>query len=146
MAVKIPVRDGEAQVADYSVTDLSTNAIKYGSTKYITAVLDNDKFVNEYIDGYEASALPDNLVADRLDSAGYSLALTEDTDGLDTLAKGVKGKDKAGIAFAAGDVRQGKTGTHVTATESVYAYAVSCMIALDNAKVPQDGRYMIVTP
>ena len=105
LAVKIPVRDGEAQVADYSVTDLSTNAIKYGSTKYITAVLDNDKFVNEYIDGYEASALPDNLVADRLDSAGYSLALTEDTDALDTLAKGVKGKDKAGVAFASGDVR-----------------------------------------
>lgn len=146
LAVKIPVRDGEAQVADYSVTDLGSNAIKYGSTKYITAVLDNDKFVNEYIDGYEASALPDNLVADRLDSAGYSLALTEDTDALDTLAKGVKGKDKAGVAFAAGDVRQGKTGTKVAPTASVYADAVSCMIALDNAKVPQEGRYMIVTP
>lgn len=37
--------------------------------------------MNEIIDGFDAESVPGQLVADRLDSAGYSLALQADTDG-----------------------------------------------------------------
>lgn len=143
-AVKIPVRDGETEVADYDKTNISNNKVTYGSTAYITAVIDNDKFVNEYIDGYEAEAVPDNIKAQRVTSAGYSLASVIDTNALKTLVNAVKGLDKAGNAFT--DVRAGKTGTKVVATKSLFNDIVSCAVALDNAGVPAEGRYALVTP
>ena len=72
--VKIPVRDTEVEVKAYNKStgiDLSE-----GSTSYIDLNIDQDEAVNELIDGYDAAAVPDNLIADRLDSAGYSLALS----------------------------------------------------------------------
>lgn len=143
-AVKIPVRDGETEVADYDKTNISNNKVTYGSTAYITAVIDNDKFVNEYIDGYEAEAVPDNIKAQRVTSAGYSLASVIDTNALKTLVNAVKGLDKSGNAFT--DVRAGKTGTKVVATKSLFNDIVSCSVALDNAGVPAEGRYALVTP
>ena len=70
-AVKIPVR-AEATTGEYDVA--TGMAITAPTTSYITLVLDNDYAVNELIDGYVADAVPDGLVADRLDSAGYALA------------------------------------------------------------------------
>ena len=52
-----------------------------GDTTYLTVNIDKDKAVNEIIDGFDAASVPDDLVADRLDSAGYSLALQVDSDG-----------------------------------------------------------------
>jgi hypothetical protein len=155
-AVKIPVRDGETVVGDYSTTNLSGNTIKYGSTTYITAVIGNDKYVNEFIDGYEADAVPDNLIADRLDSAGYSLAATADTDGLLTLVRGVQGLDRAGSSFASTDPRYQKAGyvkamTALTGSGSLsatdaYELVLELWQKLDEANVPQEGRYLIVNP
>lgn len=42
--------------------------------------IDKDKYVNELIDGFDAASVPDNLVADRLDSAGYAMGVSFDTD------------------------------------------------------------------
>ena len=70
-AVKIPVR-AEATVGDYDIANGGTLANP--KTSYETLVCDNDKFVNELIDGYVASAVPDGMVAERLDSAGYAMA------------------------------------------------------------------------
>ena len=147
-AVKVPVRDGEVTVNDYSTTNLSSNAATYGSTKYITAVLDADKFVNEYIDGFEADAVPDNLVADRLDSAGYSLANIMDTDAVNALCYAIAGKDHAGTAYAATDPRYQKVGTQVemSGSKTIFDAIVDAMVAQDNAHVPAEGRYLIVTP
>lgn len=72
-AVKIPVRDTEVTVGTYDKQEGAT--MTHGSTSYLTVTVDKDYAVNELIDGYDAAAVPDNLVADRLDSAGYSLAL-----------------------------------------------------------------------
>lgn len=76
-AVKIPVRDTEVAVGtEYDIkngVDMGTSA-----TTYMTLPIDKDMYVNELIDGYEAAAVPDNLAADRLDSAGYSLAVKTD--------------------------------------------------------------------
>ena len=78
-SVKVPVRDTEVAVNDY---DKQTGAeLTGGDTTYLTVNIDKDKAVNEIIDGFDAVSVPDDLVADRLDSAGYSLALQVDSDG-----------------------------------------------------------------
>lgn len=84
-AVKIPVRDTEVAVGDYNKQ--SGGELSFGSTTYKTLPIDKDKYVNELIDGYEAAAVPDNLVADRLDSAGYSMGISLDSDLVDELVK-----------------------------------------------------------
>ena len=72
-AVKIPVRDTEVTVTSYNKQSGATKS--YASGSFITLTISKDKAVNEIIDGFEADAVPDNIVADRLDSAGYSLAM-----------------------------------------------------------------------
>lgn len=74
-AVKIPVRP-DMEAGEYNRANGITLAA--GSTSYITLPIDKDQAVNELVDGYEAAAVPDNLIADRLDSAGYALAVDED--------------------------------------------------------------------
>lgn len=76
-AVKIPVRDTEATVGTYSTA--TGKVLTVGATTYQTLNINEDIAVNEIVDGYEASAVPDGLIADRLDSAGYALALSIDT-------------------------------------------------------------------
>ena len=126
-AVKIPVRDTEVAVSDYDKTNGIASAT--GSTSYQTLTIDKDKGVNEIIDGYDAQAVPANLVADRLDSAGYSLAQSIDTDGAtELLANGTK-SNKASID-----------------KDTAYAAVVDLRTALSKANVPSDGRYLLVTP
>lgn len=152
-AVKIPVRDGNPTVASYSKTAVGNNALTYGSTAYITATLDNDKFVNEYIDGYEAAAVPDGLVADRLNAAGYALAAAEDADGIATLINAVQGKNRAGNSYPSTDPRYQKAGTVTPVSTAdgfskttAYSFAVGLAKALDEKNVPQEGRFLIVDP
>lgn len=77
-AVKIPVRDTEVKVGDYNKTTGGT--LTTGSTTYKTLPIDKDKYVNELIDGYDSASVPDNLVADRLDSAGYAMGISLDSE------------------------------------------------------------------
>lgn len=127
-AVKVPVRDTEVAVSDYDLTD-GTDATR-GATSYETILIDKDKAVNELIDGYEASAVPDNLQADRLDSAGYSLGLQLDKDGAGVLeAKGTKDTDKAPLT-----------------EKTIYSFFVKKRTAMAKLGVPAQGRFAIVTP
>lgn len=76
-AVKVPYR-AEATVAAYNpATGLAGTDT---ATSFRTIAIDKDYAVNEIIDGYEAAALPDGLVAERLDSAGYALGKQADND------------------------------------------------------------------
>ncbi len=128
-SVKIPVRDAEVEVSDYD----KANGIqgKTGSTSYENMNITKDKAVNEIIDGYDAAAVPDGLVADRLDSAAYSLARQIDSDG-------------AAVLLA------GATKTTLTAAltaETVYDECVNLRTAMSKANIPNDGkRYLLVTP
>lgn len=138
-AVNIPVRDAEVVVQDYN--RLTGVDLTNGDTNYIKVLIDKDKAVNELIDGYEASAVPDNLVADRLDSAGYSTASAIDADALAILGNLHK------ATYNSTDPRYGKKAT--TATESgdnPFGDVTSAGEALDLAYVPTTGRYVIVTP
>lgn len=126
--VKIPVRDTEVQVSDYD----KANGIEAtnGSTSYIDFPITKDKAVNETIDGYDAQAVPDKLVADRLDSAGYSLAARIDSDAATTLLAG-------------------STVMNVSALtkENIYDTIVDIRTAMSKANIPNDGkRYLLCTP
>ena len=82
-AVKVPVRNTDVAVNDYDVkngVDLSQSA-----TSYLNIPIDNHKAINELIDGYESAAVPDNLVAQRLESGAYVIASTLEKDAIDKL-------------------------------------------------------------
>lgn len=129
-SVKIPVRDTEVEVKDYNT---STGAgLTEGSTTYKTLIIDKDKAVNEICDGYIATAVPDGLLAERLDSAGYSMALQIEKDSIAVLEDTSK-------------VTKLPTVTALTKT-TVYDAIVDAGVALDDANVPQVGRYLIVSP
>ena len=83
-AVKVPVR-GEVVIGDYNKT--AGMELSEGSTTYKTITITHDKAINELIDGYDAAGVPDGIVADRLDSAGYTLAKTLDNDAFNVLAE-----------------------------------------------------------
>ena len=127
-AVKVPVRDTEVTVSAY---DKAAGAEKStAETSFLTVPIDKDYAVNEIIDGYDAEAVPDNLVADRLDSAGYSLALQMNTDGTTELVT-------AGTAASS---------TAALTKATVYEAFVDARTTLSNNKVPTQGRFALVTP
>lgn len=126
--VKIPVRDTEVTVGDYNKATGLTLAS--GTTTYLDLSLDKDKGVNEIIDGYDAAAVPDGIVAERLDSAGYSLAAQVDADSISCL-------ESNGTINA--------TKTALTAS-TVYAMFVDLRTALSNSNVPTEQRWAIVSP
>ena len=127
-AVKIPVRDTEVAAGDYDTA--AGVALGTGTTTYLTMTIDKDKAVNEIIDGYEAAAVPDGIVAERLDSAAYSLQAAIDTDGATALTTG-------GTTYGFG----------LTDKTNIYDNIVDVRKALSSANVPNDGRrFLLVTP
>lgn len=81
-AVKVPVR-AEVTVADYDV--VSGTTLNTSATTYLDIPINKNKAINELIDGYEAQAVPDNMVAQRLESGAYSLAAQLEADTITTL-------------------------------------------------------------
>ena len=126
-AVKIPVRDTEVSVSDYDKSNGITAGT--GTTTYQTLTINKDKAVAEIIDGYDAAGVPDSLTADRLDSAGYSLAQTLDNDGGSILLS-------EGTAYNAASVD----------STTAYDLIVDVRKEMSKAKVPTQGRYLLATP
>ena len=128
--VKIPVRDTEVAVKKYDKAkglDPET-----GSTTYLDLNIDQDEAVNELIDGYDAASVPDGIVAERLDSAGYSLGLSIDKKSIEAL------QAVAGATISA-------TKTAVTETNA-YKLVLEAKRVLSRKGVPADGRFLIVAP
>lgn len=128
--VKIPVRDTEVAVKKYDKAkglDPET-----GSTTYLDLNIDQDEAVNELIDGYDAASVPDGIVAERLDSAGYSLGLSIDKKSIDAL------QAVSGATISA-------TKTAVTETNA-YKLVLEAKRVLSRKGVPADGRFLIVAP
>lgn len=144
-AVKIPTTP-ELSVSDYSTTNLASNSISYDTNNWITASINNDKFINVYIDGYELATLPYDEKADALNRAGYALAKAEDTSAVSTLKYAVGGYGKDGNAYASGDPRYQKAGQIVAAQSDIYDSIVD-LFAKQTAKgVPTTGRWLLTTP
>ena len=74
--INVPTRNGEVKVSDYDV--LNGIELTQSATDYLPLPIDKDYGVNELIDGYEAQAVPDNLVAQRIESAGYSIGMKKE--------------------------------------------------------------------
>ena len=127
-AVKARVT-GEATVADYDIEN--GTALTKGGSSFMTITIDKDKAVNEIIDGFEAAAVPDAMVADRLDAAAYGLANVIDTDGAVELAtNGTQLESTAALTKS-----------------TVYKTIVDVRTKMSKAGVPNDGRrYIIVSP
>lgn len=127
-AVKVR-KTGAASVVDYNKS--TGVALTEGASEWITISDFKDKAVNELIDGYNAAAVPDGMIADRLDEAGYGIALKLDSDGAKALAT------------------EGTTLADTTAMtkSNVYSKIVDARTALTTAGVPNDGqRYVLVSP
>ena len=77
-AIKIPQRDTEVAVAAYDV--VTGTPLTTGATVYRTVTVDKNYAVNELIDDYEAAAVPDGLIAQRLDSAAYNMEAQQEAD------------------------------------------------------------------
>lgn len=128
--VKIPVRDTEVTVKAYDkATGIDPEA---GTTAYIDLNIDQDEAVNELIDGYDAASVPDGIVADRLDSAGYSLGLSIDKKSIEAL----QSADGANVSA-----------TKTAATEAnAYKLALAAKRVLSRKGVPTEGRFLIAAP
>ena len=87
--------------------------------------------MNEIIDGFDAAAVPDNLVADRLDSAAYSMALQIEKDATTVLEA---------QATTFGD-------TSALSPETIYGTIVDVRTAMSKAHIPNDNRrWLLVSP
>ena len=82
-AVKVPVRNMDVNVRDYDVKN--GISLEQSATNYLNIPINNNKGINELIDGYEAASVPDNLMAQRLESAAYSTAKVFEEDAIKTL-------------------------------------------------------------
>lgn len=125
--VKIPVR-GEVNVKNYD----KANGVagETGTTTYMDLVIDHDEAINEIIDGYDAQAVPDGIVADRIDSAGYGLGLSIDSKSIGVLED------------------QGTVYSTVTAStkSNIYSTILDIGAKMTRAGVPTVGRWLIVSP
>lgn len=129
-AVKIPVRNTEAVAGDYTRDNTTSGAtLTQASGSYLTLSIDKDVAVNEKIDGYSVDSVPDNIIADRLDSAAHSLSLRMNQDGTKELLK-------AEIIAS----------TAALTKDNVYAQFVDLRTALSREKVPTQGRFALISP
>ena len=75
-AIKVPTRSDQVTISDYDV--LNGVQLTQSATDYVDLPVDKNYAINELIDGYEAEAVPDNIRANRIEAAGYSLGLKKE--------------------------------------------------------------------
>jgi len=93
--INVPTRNGEVVVSDYDI--LNGIELTQSATDYLPLPIDKDYGVNELIDGYEANAVPDNLVAQRIESAGYSIGIKKENMAIEALMTGTVSSDTTAL-------------------------------------------------
>ena len=97
--INVPTRSAEVTISDYDV--LNGVALTQSATDYVPLPIDKNYAINELIDGYEAEAEPDNLRANRIEAAGYSMGLKKENEAINALvSKGTKSSDKTALTEA----------------------------------------------
>lgn len=94
-AINVPIRDLDPTVKAYDV--LNGVTLEQSKTTYKKILIDKDFAINELIDGYEATAVPDNLIAQRVEAGARSLALKLEQDAIAELLKGTEETDTAAL-------------------------------------------------
>ena len=82
-AIKVPTRDAQVTISDYDI--LNGIELTQSATDYVDLPVDKNYGINELIDGYEAEAVPDNIRANRIEAAGYSLGLKKENMAISAL-------------------------------------------------------------
>lgn len=85
-AVKVPTRNGEVKLTDYDI--LHGVELSQSATDYIDILVNKEKAINELIDGYEAETVPDNIRAQRIESAAYGTGMALEKSAINALIKG----------------------------------------------------------
>lgn len=85
-AVQVPTRNGDIQLSDYDI--LNGITMTQSATDYMPILVDTHKAFSELVDGYEAEAVPDNLRAQRLESASYVVGKALELSAIKALVDG----------------------------------------------------------
>lgn len=85
-AVNVPTRNGDIVLSDYDI--LNGITMTQSATDYVPVLVDTHKAFSELVDGYEAEAVPDNLKAQRLESASYVVGKALEMSAIKALVDG----------------------------------------------------------
>lgn len=97
--INVPTRSAEVTISDYDI--LNGVELTQSATDYVALPIDKNYAINELIDGYEAEAVPDNLRANRIEAAGYSMGLKKENLAISQLvSKGTTSTDKDALTEA----------------------------------------------
>lgn len=97
--INVPTRSAEVTISDYDI--LNGVALTQSATDYVALPIDKNYAINELIDGYEAEAVPDNLRANRIEAAGYSMGLKKENLAISELVgKGTTSSDETPLTEA----------------------------------------------
>jgi len=128
--VKVYVND-LSTIGDY--TPGSGISLSNDGSSYVDINTTKEKAVNELLDGYTVETAPADLVASRLEAALVKMGEQMDEDAFaDMVANGT-------VASAAG-------AGNAPTVANIYDEILALKLALDNAKAPRTGRFLIVTP
>ena len=98
-AIKVPTRDATVTISNYDI--LNGVELTQSATDYVDLPVDKNYAINELIDGYEAEAVPDNIRANRIEAAGYSLGLKKENMAIAALvADGTTSSDTTALTEA----------------------------------------------
>ncbi len=84
--VKVPTRNGDIKLSDYDI--LNGITMTQSATDYLDIPVDQEKAFSELIDGYEAETVPDNIRAQRIESAGYVVGKALEESAINALVTG----------------------------------------------------------
>ena len=128
-AVKFTKRDTEVAVGNYAVD--AGIALGSSATEYVNVLVDNNVAVNELLDGYEAAAVPDNLIAQRLDSAAFSMGRKQELDAIAVLE-------------AANTGATVETSNVATNANAVYAGIVASISEIKKLGIPKETLVVVI--
>ena len=126
-AVNVPTRNNDITLSDYDV--LNGITMTQSATDFLQILVDGHKAFSELVDGYEAEAVPDNLKAQRLESAGYVVGKALELDAIYALING-------GTTDAS---------TSETSTDAVYTAIATDVKNLKARGIPTDGLRIAVS-
>ena len=127
--VKVYVND-LATIADY--TPGTGISLSNDGSSYVDINTTKEKAINELLDGYTVETAPADLVASRLEAALVKMGEQMDTDAfVQMVADGTEAVAAAGAKPTA---------------STIYADILALKLALDEAKAPRTGRFLVVSP
>ena len=126
-AVQVPTRNNDITLSDYDI--LNGITMTQSATDFLQILVDGHKAFSELVDGYEAEAVPDNLKAQRLESAAYVTGKALELDAIYALING-------GTTDAS---------TSETSTDNVYAAIATDVKNLKSRGISTDGIRIAVS-